>query len=146
MNRNFLYIIFSALTLLTSCHKEVENPSVPYTSIDHGGFDPSEQKAIIEVDEPLDGSIIDYDSTLKIAGTMYANFTMHGYQISIFDHGEVIWQKNKHIHGNNFNFEYSWKNELETESALTIKILVVGNHFGTLDFTKELMVFAHGKS
>ena len=131
--------------LLPACQKEVDNQDDPFANIDHGGFDPSEQTAIIEVDQPVDGSVIDYGETLEIAGNMYANFTMHGYQISILDHGEVIWQESKHIHGTQFNFAYNWANELETESALTIKILVVGNHFGTLDFTEELMVFAHGK-
>ena len=137
-------IITSIMLVLTSCKKEVEQISSP-TEVDHGGFDPSERQAKIEIDNPIDGSIIPYQDVLKIKGNIYANFNMHGYSIEIFNHDDLLWNTNKHVHGSHFEIDYEWENSLINEAMLTIKFTVVGNHYGTLDFQEEIVVFAQGE-
>jgi hypothetical protein len=126
------------------CQKEVDptNEGV----IDHGGFDPSERSAIIELDKPLDGSYINHGETLEITGNIIANFNMHGYRLTIAKHDELVLDKIYHIHGSNFEISHNWTNNLNSESMLTINITVVGNHYGSLNFEKELVVFAYGEN
>lgn len=137
--------LFISLVFIVGCQKEIDNKD-QFEDINHGGFDPSERQAIIEIDNPLDGSYINYGEVLNILGNIYSNFNMHGYSVAIYNHENLIWQENNHVHGNHFEIAYQWENNLQNDAALTIKITVVGNHFGTLDFHKELMVFAHGEN
>ena len=139
-----LYFL-AVMVAVYSCQKEVKKNNLD-SEIDHGGFDPSERSVIIEFDQPIDGSYLDYNEELIIKGTIYANFNIHGYSLSIYQHDDLLWEQNNHIHGNHFEFLYKWINNLEYESAIQIKMTVVGNHLGNLDFFEELLVFAYGKN
>lgn len=126
-----------------ACEKEVDNNN--NTVVDHGGFDPSERSAIIELEKPLDGSYLNNGQTLAIRGNILANFNMHGYRLTISKHDQIVLDEIQHIHGNSFDIKHDWVNNLEFESLLTIKITVVGNHYGSLNFENQVVVFAYGK-
>lgn len=129
---------------LVGCTKE-KNP--PNDDVDHGGVSPWRTIEIF-IEEPLENSVIEYGDKVFVHGEIIGNFLMHGYSIRIYNGtiaDERVFFKNRHTHGETINFEGEWINDIEEPGILTVEILAVGNHEGTLDMYERVEINNLGK-
>lgn len=139
---NFMLILVSVVFL--GCNKE-NHP--PINDIDHGGMAPWREMEIF-IENPTENTTIQYGDKVLISGRIEGNFLMHGYSIRIYngtEEDERIFVKNRHTHGETIIFEGEWVNDVEEPGILTIEILAVGNHEGTLDMFERITVQNMGK-
>lgn len=132
-----LFII--SIFFLFSCKKEVENGE--NQDINHGGYDPNERYIKIDIHSLNDLDTLKNSDFLNIKGEISANFMMHGYSLSISKSDEALFESNQHIHGDYFELDYSWEHDFEQSQWIKVKILAVGNHYGTLENEEEWEIF-----
>lgn len=134
-------VFLLGVLLLFSCEKEVQNEDSQ--DINHGGFDPNERSISINIHSLNDIDTLNNNDLLHIKGEISANFMMHGYSLTISMGSENLFESNQHIHGDYFEIDYLWEHEIEQSNWINIKLLAIGNHYGSLDNKKVWEIFVN---
>lgn len=116
-------IIFLGIISLTmiSCKKTNSDPIVV--------ADP-----VFNLTNPVLNETLNYGDTLKVIGTVTADYEMHGYNIIIknLKTGMNVINQGYHLHQTSYIFDEKWKNTVTDTSQMKITIDVAIDHDGTL--------------
>ncbi len=115
----FTPVLVSAL-LFSACHKDDDHH-------DHEG------QVTIHITSPEENASYTGSADVHIEATATAEFTLHGYDVSIINPGnnnEVLFHKHAHVHGSTLTISETWTNNVNVHSHLELVIDIHISHDG----------------
>ncbi len=117
------FIIFLGIISLTviSCKKETAEPTVI--------ADPT-----FNLTSPVLNETYNFGDTIKLIGSVSADYEMHGYNVIIknLKTGMNVLNQGYHLHQTSYIFDEKWKNTVTDTSQMKITIDVAIDHDGNL--------------
>ena len=111
-------VLFSA----TACKKDKDEAETPKS-------DP-----VFTLSAPLENQVYGYGDTIRINGTVTADYEMHGYNVRLYNitSGMNVLNQGYHVHGDSFVISEIWKNTVSDTSQFKIIIDAAIDHEGTI--------------
>lgn len=136
--KKLIFPILAVSALLVSCNKEVDDTT------DHDHDHQHTAEITISVTNPTENSAFDFGQTVTIDGTIASNMTIHGYTVTLINNSNqdsVLYLNEVHSHDSNLTVSDTWTNDLADTSNVTLRIVALGNHEGTVSetFTRSLV-------
>lgn len=122
MKKIFLHKgVIAALLILCSCAEESHDEEV--------------NSAIITIESPTASSVVHFNDTLHIQGTIVSVLDLHGYDVNIFrnDDSSAVFFYEEHYHSNNKHFDIKWVCDLDTMLALNMVVTANLDHEGNVE-------------
>jgi len=120
--RHLIYLsLCAACFSMTACKKDKEEESTI-------------KKDPVFTFSPAENQIFEYGDTVKVNGTISADYDMHGYNVRLYKvtPGMNVLNQGYHVHGNNFVISEAWKNTVSDTTQLRIIIETAIDHEGTI--------------
>lgn len=113
----YKYILFFLLPLLWACEKAVEpEPTVTVEKI---------------VGEPLEGQVYQQGDTVFLQADMRtSNWTMHAYEIYVYDSSKVYFSAGEHLHELIYEIDTFFVNTAEQLSMVDVEFRLHLDHKG----------------
>lgn len=95
-----------------------------------------EKTATITINSPTASTVIGLGDTLKINGSINANFEIHGYTLLIYPYNNQankILERNNHTHGEIIPFNEEWINTSVSDQELILEVVAHLTHSGDQD-------------
>ena len=121
MKKSFIIFLGIISVALISCKKKTEDSTTL--------ADPTFNLAA-----PILNETCNYGDTLKVIGSVSAEYEMHGYNVIIknLKTGMNVLNQGYHLHQSSYSFNESWKNTVVDTSEMKITVEVAIDHDGTL--------------
>jgi hypothetical protein len=137
-NKHHFFIALSVLSLLVvSCKKkdeeteETPSPSTPQPVV------------TITINQPTEGTTIEFADTAFIDFSIEADVEMHGYEAYLINEStnDTVWEADSHSHANLYSYSDTWWiNNVADHSDMQFKVIAEIDHDGN---TREKTVHFH---